>query len=131
MKLHFFSEVLKGSLKWSLPNFIIFPKRFCHIESKNSTLQSHKNAIFGFYMKKLQNLLGKTIKSRKDHLKEPFLSSEKKWNIENMKAKIGLIWQCVLSKMCWKILPNIMKTFFWLRLGFFVWNLVTLKVFDK
>ena len=44
-----------------------------------------------------QNLLGKTIKSRTDHLKEPFLTSEKKWNIENMNVRIGLIWQCVLS----------------------------------
>ena len=45
-----------------------------------------------------QNLLGKIIKSWKDHFKEPFLTSEKKWNIENMKVRIGLIWQCVLTQ---------------------------------
>ena len=38
-----------------------------------------------------QNLLGKTIKSRTDQLKEPFFTSEKKLNIENMNVKIGLI----------------------------------------
>ena len=47
-KLHFFSEVKKGSLKWSFPDFIIFPKRFCPIESKNSTFQSHKNTHFSW-----------------------------------------------------------------------------------
>ena len=45
---HFFSEVKKGSLKWSFQDFIIFPKRFCPIESKNSTFQSHKNTHFSW-----------------------------------------------------------------------------------
>ena len=45
-----------------------------------------------------QNLLGKIIKSGKDHFKDPFLTSEKKCNFENMKVRIGLIWQCVLYK---------------------------------
>ena len=44
-----------------------------------------------------QNLLGKTIKSRTDHLKELFFTSEKKWNFENMNVRIGLIWQCVVG----------------------------------
>ena len=49
-----------------------------------------------FFISMGHNLLGKIIKSRKDHFKEPTLTSEKTWNIENMKVKIGLIWQCVL-----------------------------------
>ena len=100
---------------------IIFPKRFCPKETKNSTFQIHKRAqfsrtivqtlhiklgtkmefwllykIFSISQEKWvflwlwkvlflgsmgQNLLGKTIKSRKDHFKEPFWTSEKKWNL--------------------------------------------------
>ena len=45
---HFFSEVKKGSFKWSVLDFIVFPKRFCPIETKNSTFQSYKNTHFSW-----------------------------------------------------------------------------------
>jgi len=38
-----------------------------------------------------QNLSGKIIKSGKDQFKDPFLTSEKNFNFENMKVRIGLI----------------------------------------
>jgi len=47
-----------------------------------------KCTIFYFYGTKS---LSKTIKSRKDNFKEPFLTSEKKFNFENMNVRIGLI----------------------------------------
>ena len=69
------------------------------VSSKNGKMaknQKWQNCIFChffvlFFVSMGQNLLGKTIKSRKDHFKEPFLTSEKKLNIENMKVRIGLI----------------------------------------
>ena len=45
----------------------------------------------------VHKLYAKTIKSTKDRLKEHFLTSEKKLNIENVKVKICLICQCVIG----------------------------------
>ena len=45
---HFFSEVKNVSFKWSVLDFIVFPKRFCPIETKNSTFQSYKNTHFSW-----------------------------------------------------------------------------------
>ena len=53
---HFFSEVKVGSLKWSFLDFIIFPKRLCPIEMKNSTFQSHKNTHFSWIIAQILHI---------------------------------------------------------------------------
>ena len=50
-----------------------------------------------FFVFRVHNFYGKIIKSRKKHFKEPLLTIEKIWNIENLKVKICLIWQCFVS----------------------------------
>ena len=55
-----------------------------------------------FSVLRAHKIYGKIIKSRKNHFKEPLLTIEKIWNIENLKVKICLIWQCVLNKIAKK-----------------------------